>query len=67
VTNDCATTTIGQFLLRRLKEAGVEHALGVPADFNLQLCSRLRTGTISSESAPAMSSTLPTPPTAMPA
>jgi indolepyruvate decarboxylase len=29
--------TIGDFLLRRLKEAGVRHLFGVPGDFNLEL------------------------------
>jgi indolepyruvate decarboxylase len=28
-------TTIGEFLIRRLKEAGVRHLFGVPGDFNL--------------------------------
>ncbi len=28
-------TTIGEFLLRRLKEVGVEEVIGVPGDFNL--------------------------------
>jgi indolepyruvate decarboxylase len=31
------TMTIGDFLLRRLKEAGVDHLFGVPGDFNLEL------------------------------
>ena len=29
--------TIGDFLLRRLHEAGVRHLFGVPGDFNLEL------------------------------
>ena len=29
--------TIGDFLLRRLQEAGVRHLFGVPGDFNLEL------------------------------
>jgi indolepyruvate decarboxylase len=31
------TMTIGDFLLRRLQEAGVRHLFGVPGDFNLEL------------------------------
>jgi indolepyruvate decarboxylase len=31
------TMTIGDFLLRRLQEAGVGHLFGVPGDFNLEL------------------------------
>jgi indolepyruvate decarboxylase len=31
------TMTIGEFLLRRLKEAGIGHLFGVPGDFNLEL------------------------------
>jgi indolepyruvate decarboxylase len=31
------TMTIGDFLLRRLQEAGVAHLFGVPGDFNLEL------------------------------
>jgi indolepyruvate decarboxylase len=31
------TTTVGEFLLRRLQEAGVGHLFGVPGDFNLEL------------------------------
>src|SRR5499433_3760863 len=37
---------IGDFLLRRLKEAGVEHLFGVPGDYNLELLQQLQdTGT----------------------
>jgi indolepyruvate decarboxylase len=39
--------TIGEFLLRRLGEAGVGHLFGVPGDFNLELLQQLEdTGTI---------------------
>ena len=34
--------TIGDFLLRRLKEAGVRHLFGVPGDYNLELLQQLR-------------------------
>src|SRR6185437_1912433 len=33
---------IGDFLLRRLKEAGVRHLFGVPGDYNLELLQQLR-------------------------
>jgi indolepyruvate decarboxylase len=33
--------TIGDFLLRRLEEAGVGHLFGVPGDFNLELLQQL--------------------------
>jgi indolepyruvate decarboxylase len=39
--------TIGEFLLRRLEEAGVGHLFGVPGDFNLELLQQLDdTGTL---------------------
>ncbi len=39
--------TIGDFLLRRLEEAGVGHLFGVPGDFNLELLQQLEdTGTL---------------------
>jgi TPP-dependent 2-oxoacid decarboxylase len=39
--------TIGDFLLRRLEEAGVGHLFGVPGDFNLDLLQQLEdTGTL---------------------
>jgi indolepyruvate decarboxylase len=39
--------TIGEFLLRRLGEAGVGHLFGVPGDFNLELLQQLEdTGTL---------------------
>ncbi len=34
--------TIGDFLLRRLKEAGVRHLFGVPGDYNLELLQQLQ-------------------------
>src|SRR5262249_778171 len=34
--------TIGDFLLRRLEEAGVRHLFGVPAGYNLALVQQLR-------------------------
>lgn len=34
--------TIGDFLLKRLKEAGVEHIIGVPGDFNLEFLEQIR-------------------------
>ena len=32
---------IGDFLLRRLEEAGIGHLFGVPGDFNLELLQQL--------------------------
>jgi indolepyruvate decarboxylase len=41
------TMTVGEFLLRRLREAGVGHAFGVPGDYNLELLQQLEdTGTL---------------------
>jgi indolepyruvate decarboxylase len=38
---------IGDFLLRRLAEAGVRHLFGVPGDYNLELLQQLQdTGTL---------------------
>ncbi len=34
---ESGTMTVGDFLLRRLQEAGVSHLFGVPGDFNLEL------------------------------
>ncbi len=34
---ESGTMTVGDFLLRRLQEAGVGHLFGVPGDFNLEL------------------------------
>ena len=31
------TMNVGEFLLRRIREAGVQHAFGVPGDYNLEL------------------------------
>jgi indolepyruvate decarboxylase len=31
------TMSVGEFLLRRIREAGVQHAFGVPGDYNLEL------------------------------
>lgn len=33
--------TIGDYLLNRLKEVGIEHLIGIPGDFNLQLLEQL--------------------------
>src|SRR5215470_15047594 len=33
--------SIGNFLLRRLREAGVKHIFGVPGDYNLELMQQL--------------------------
>jgi indolepyruvate decarboxylase len=33
--------TIGEFLLRRLQEAGIRHLFGVPGDYNLELLQQL--------------------------
>jgi indolepyruvate decarboxylase len=33
---------IGDFLLSRLKEAGVRHLFGVPGDYNLELLQQLQ-------------------------
>ncbi|WP_426409710.1 alpha-keto acid decarboxylase family protein [Bradyrhizobium ganzhouense] len=39
--------TIGDFLLRRLQEAGIRHLFGVPGDYNLTLLQQLQdTGTL---------------------
>jgi indolepyruvate decarboxylase len=41
------TMTVGEFLLRRLKEAGIQHAFGVPGDYNLELLQQMEdTGTL---------------------
>jgi indolepyruvate decarboxylase len=38
---------IGEFLLRRLREAGIRHLFGVPGDYNLELLQQLQdTGTL---------------------
>jgi indolepyruvate decarboxylase len=42
-----STMSVGEFLLRRLREAGVEHAFGVPGDYNLELLQQMEdTGTL---------------------
>ena len=35
------TSTIGDFLLRRLSEAGIKHLFGVPGDFNLEFMQQI--------------------------
>ena len=35
------TMTVGDFLLRRIREAGVGHAFGVPGDYNLELLQQM--------------------------
>jgi indolepyruvate decarboxylase len=46
-TRETMTTTVGEFLLRRLREAGVGHAFGVPGDYNLELLQQMEdTGTL---------------------
>ena len=40
-TRETMTMTVGEFLLRRIREAGVSHAFGVPGDFNLELLQQL--------------------------
>ncbi|WP_327001095.1 thiamine pyrophosphate-binding protein [Dactylosporangium sp. NBC_01737] len=39
-----STSTIGDFLLRRLREAGIGHVFGVPGDYNLELLQQLEDG-----------------------
>jgi len=38
---DTTTMTVGDFLLRRIREAGVGHAFGVPGDFNLEFLQQM--------------------------
>jgi indolepyruvate decarboxylase len=46
-TRESLTTTVGEFLLRRIREAGVGHAFGVPGDYNLELLQQMEdTGTL---------------------
>jgi indolepyruvate decarboxylase len=46
-TRESVTMTVGEFLLRRIREAGVSHAFGVPGDYNLELLQQLEdTGTL---------------------
>jgi indolepyruvate decarboxylase len=35
------TMTVGEFLLRRIREAGISHAFGVPGDYNLELLQQM--------------------------
>jgi indolepyruvate decarboxylase len=39
--SDTLTMSVGEFLLRRIREAGVTHAFGVPGDFNLELLQQM--------------------------
>ena len=46
-TRESLTMTVGEFLLRRIREAGVGHAFGVPGDYNLELLQQIEdTGTL---------------------
>ena len=38
---DIRTMSVGDFLLRRLHEAGIRHLFGVPGDFNLELLQQM--------------------------
>lgn len=38
------TMAVGEFLLRRLQEAGIGHMFGVPGDFNLELLQQMEDG-----------------------
>ena len=40
-TRETMTMTVGEFLLRRIREAGVAHAFGVPGDYNLELLQQM--------------------------
>jgi indolepyruvate decarboxylase len=40
-THETMTMTVGDFLLRRIREAGVRHAFGVPGDYNLELLQQM--------------------------
>jgi indolepyruvate decarboxylase len=40
-TRETMTMTVGDFLLRRLREAGIGHAFGVPGDYNLELLQQM--------------------------
>ena len=39
---ESVTMTVGEFLLRRLREAGIGHLFGVPGDFNLELLQQMQ-------------------------
>jgi TPP-dependent 2-oxoacid decarboxylase len=41
-----STSTIGDFLLRRLREAGIQQLFGVPGDFNLEFVQQLEDGDV---------------------
>src|SRR5262245_3599668 len=41
-TSSTQRMTIGDFLLRRLKEAGIRHLFGLPGDYNLELLQQLQ-------------------------
>jgi indolepyruvate decarboxylase len=41
---DTRTMTVGDFLLRRLREAGIGHLFGVPGDYNLELLEQMEDG-----------------------
>jgi indolepyruvate decarboxylase len=44
---ETSTMSVGEFLLRRLREAGIQHAFGVPGDYNLELLQQMEdTGTL---------------------
>jgi indolepyruvate decarboxylase len=44
---ETSTMTVGEFLLRRIREAGIAHAFGVPGDYNLELLQQIEdTGTL---------------------
>src|SRR3984885_14261820 len=46
-TRESVMMTVGEFLLRRIREDGVSHAFGVPGDYNLELLQQLEdTGTL---------------------
>jgi indolepyruvate decarboxylase len=46
-TRESMTMTVGEFLLRRIREAGIGHAFGVPGDYNLELLQQMEdTGTL---------------------
>src|SRR5579862_7583820 len=38
---DTMTMKAGEFLLRRIREAGIQHAFGVPGDYNLEFLQQL--------------------------
>jgi indolepyruvate decarboxylase len=42
---ETVTLTVGEFLLRRLQEAGIGHLFGVPGDFNLELLQQMEDAT----------------------